>query len=78
MASIPKNRSKLTMRILGHSREPIAVILARQHAKYAALEERIGRLMTQRADLEDVIADLQEHEQRIAAHIESIAEEPTP
>ena len=54
----PPNRSKLTTRILGHSREPVAVILARQRAKHAALEERLGRLMTQRADLEDVIADL--------------------
>lgn len=60
----PPNRSKMTTRILGHSREPVAVILERQRAKHAALETRIGHLMTQRADLEDVIADLQDLERR--------------
>jgi len=58
------NRSKMTTRILGHSREPVTVILERQRAKHSALEARIGRLMTQRADLEEVIADLQDIEAR--------------
>ena len=65
MSKPPPNRSKMTTRILGHSREPIAVILARQRAKYDALELRIGRLMTQRVDLEDIIADLQDLERRL-------------
>jgi uncharacterized protein YigA (DUF484 family) len=55
----------MTTRILGHSREPVAVILERQRAKHAALEARLGRLMSQRADLEDVIADLIDIERRI-------------
>ena len=72
MTKAPAHRSRMTTRILGHSREPVAVILQRQRDKHGRLEARIGRLMTQRADLEDIIADLQELEQRLT----HINEEP--
>ncbi len=65
----PKHRSKMTTRILGHSREPVAIILARQRAKFDDLEVRIGRLMSQRVELENIIADLQDLERRTSSSI---------
>jgi uncharacterized protein YigA (DUF484 family) len=60
-------RNRMTTRILGHSREPVDVILNRQRSKHGLLEARIGRLMSQRADLEEIIADLEEHQSRLAS-----------
>lgn len=65
-----KFRSRLTNGVL-RSREPVAVILERKRAEHTKIEERIGRLMTKRADLEEVIADLQDLERATSAEVAS-------
>ena len=40
------------------SRDPIGTIIARQRKRLVTLDERIGRLMTERADEEEILADL--------------------
>jgi hypothetical protein len=54
MAERPPRSAKQLMR----SRMPIALIIAKQRARLVKIDERIGHLMTQRADEEDILADL--------------------
>ena len=72
MAPPPKHRSRLTNGVL-RSRIPVAVLLERKRAEFAKIEERIGRLMSKRADLEEVIADLQDHERATSADKEALS-----
>lgn len=43
-----------------HSRTPISVLVQRQEARVAKLDERIGALMSKRVDEEQVLAELYE------------------
>ncbi len=40
------------------SRAPIDLIIEKQRARLVGIDERIGRLMTQRVDEEEILADL--------------------
>jgi len=52
---VTKKRSALG---LLRSRDPIAVIIDRQRRRLGTLDARIGRLMSQRADEEEILADI--------------------
>lgn len=47
---------------------PIARIIEKQRARLVKIDERIGCLMTQRADEEDILADLIAEHNKIAEH----------
>lgn len=47
---------------------PIALIIEKQRARLVKIDERIGRLMTQRADEEDILAELIAEHNKIAEH----------
>lgn len=50
------------------SRMPIALIIEKQRARLVKIDERIGCMMTQRADEEDILADLIAEHNKIAEH----------
>jgi len=55
-----KSSVSTAKRLVMRSRKPIAQIIDEQQAKHAKLEARIGQLMSQRVDLEEVLAELYE------------------
>jgi hypothetical protein len=50
------------------SRSPIALIVEKQRERLVKIDARIGRLMTQRADEEEILAALITEANRIAKH----------
>lgn len=53
-------------RMLARSRLPIAVMIERQRAKIVQIDERLGRMMSRRADEEEALAELLALQQRLA------------
>jgi|HubBroStandDraft_2_1064218.scaffolds.fasta_scaffold297238_2 hypothetical protein len=56
-------------RMMMASRAPLAVLVEKQRARLAKLDERIGCLMTQRVDEEEILADLLTEENKRNASI---------
>ncbi len=54
----PVYRQPVATRRALNNRKPIAVLVERQRERVTDLDARIGRLMTARADAEEVLADL--------------------
>jgi hypothetical protein len=55
---MPAPKTGSAKQMLMRSRLPIADLIAKQKARLDDLDDRIGRLMTRRADAEEVLADL--------------------
>lgn len=58
MKTIKDSVSRAKRLVMATRTKTIDMIIAEQQAKLAKLEERLGHLMTQRADLEETIAEL--------------------
>lgn len=71
MKTIKDSVSRAKRLVMSTRTKTVDMIIAEQRVKLAKLEDRLGHLMTQRADLEETIAELYQLRPRIASEDEA-------